>query len=77
MILSLFVDVKSIQVISDFNLKRTKKNRQMALWYINIKKNLKIMISPLLTCHQGPAGVPVVSKNLDDQTEIHSGELDR
>ena len=72
-ILSLFIDFKSIQVISGFNLKRMKKNGQMALRYKNIKnKSWNNDISTIDT----PPGVPGVSKNLEDQTKGHFGKLE-
>ena len=74
LILSLFKDVKSIQVISDFNLKRMK---QISRWRCGTKIskiNLKTMISPLLRCPK--AGVPGVSKNQEDQTEDHFVKLE-
>ena len=51
MILSLFIDVESLQVISGFNLKGMKKLLDGA----SVQKyiNHKAMISPLLTCPQG------------------------
>ena len=62
MILSLFIDVKSIQVISGFNLKRMKK---IARWRCGTKiskTNLKTMISPLLTRPQGCQGCQKIWK---------------
>ena len=53
MILSLFIDVKSIQVISGSNLKRMKKIARSRCGTKISKTNLKTMISPLLTCPQG------------------------
>ena len=56
MILSLFIDVKSIQDISGFNLKRMKKIARFQ------KTNLKTMISPLLTRPQGCQGCQKISE---------------
>ena len=61
--LSLFVDVKSIQVISDFNLERMKK---IARWCSGTKIS-----------KTNPPGLPGVSKNLEDQTKDHFGKLER
>jgi hypothetical protein len=61
-ILSLFIDVISIQVISGFNLKRTKN---IARWHCGtkmLKINLKKIISPLLTCPQGCYGFQKIWK---------------
>jgi len=52
--LSLFIDVESIQVISGFNLKKSPDGTGVQK-YIK-KTNLKTMISPLLTRPQGPQG---------------------
>ena len=54
MILSLFIDVKSIQVISGFNLKRMKKIARWGCGTKISKTNLKTRIYPLLTRPQGP-----------------------
>ena len=55
-ILSLFIDFKSIQVISGFNLKRMKN---IGRWHCSTKiskTNLKSIKSPLLTLPQGCQG---------------------
>ena len=49
MILSLFIAVKSIQMIFGFNLKRMKKITRCRCSTKISKTNLKTMISPLLT----------------------------
>ena len=54
--LSLFIDVKSIQVISGFNLKRMKKSPEGAEVQ-KYQKNPKTIIFPI--------------KNLEDQSEDH------
>ena len=71
--MSLFIAVKSIQVISDTTLKRMKKmldgiGYPMVCGTKISKINPQTMISSLWT-HQG------VSKNPKDQTQDHSGEF--
>ena len=46
----------------------------MALQYKNIKNKSK---NNDVSTIDMPPGVPVVSKNLEDQTENHFGELER
>ena len=69
----IFIDGKSIKVmISGFNLKKNEK--WITRWHCGTKipkTNIKTMISTI----DKPLGVPGVSKNPDDQIEVHSGEL--
>ena len=74
MILSLFIDVKSIQVTSGFNLKRLKKSPDGAVVQKYQKQILKNDIS---TTIDTPPGLPGVWKNLEDQTADHFDELGR
>ena len=55
-ILSLFIHVKSIKVISGFNLRKWKKSARWLCHTEKSKTNLKKLISPLLTRPQGPQG---------------------
>ena len=61
-----------MQAISDFNFKNWKKSRDGAA----VQKNQnKYEINDISTIDMPPA-VPGLSKNLEDQTEDHFGELE-
>ena len=71
MILSLFIDVKSIEVISGFNLKRMKKMPDSGV----VQKFQKQIWKQRYLLWQAPRSAKCV-KNSEDQTKDHSGKLE-